>query len=391
MTSFDVVVVGAGINGAATFFYLAQSGSRVALLEKTQPAFGPTGRSSAITSQFYGMPELAQLAYRGTEYLRDLEDLTGHGCDYRQVGQMWAGGPDEVDEWSELAQTLAQEGLPVEVVTPEHIVEAAPHISGDGLAIGIWESNCGYADPSMATTALVNGGRAAGGEVLLNSDVRSLLLEGERVVGVETVAGDRVGADSVVLAIGPWTRAFLSPFGVELPLTIERHAHAVVSAPDTAEDVLPFAWYDHNHFYYARPDGQHLILIGEWSGGAHSGGAHGSEEPDAERVAEVSDPDEYEEGVGLEESKSIVALMSSRFQTIRDLGIRPGYAGLYDISPDGDPIIGPVPGLEGLIVVAGTSGHGFKLGPAVGEELARLITTGEAPLLKPLGVDRLLN
>ena len=390
MTSFDAIVVGAGINGAATFFHLARSGSSVALLEKTQPAFGPTGRSSAITSQFYAMPELAQLAYRGTEYLRELEDLTGQGCDFRQIGQMWAGGPDQVDEWSELARTLAAQGLPVEVVTPEHIVETAPHIQADGLAIGIWESNCGYADPSMATTAFVNAGRNSGGEVLLNSEARSLLLDGDRVVGVETVTGERIGADAVVLAIGPWTRAFLSQFGVELPLTIERHGHAVVSAPETAEDVLPFAWYDHNFSYYARPDGKNLILIGEWSGGAHSGGAHGTEGPDAERLAPVSNPDQYEENVGLEESKGIVQLMSSRVPTMRDIGIRPGYAGLYDMSPDGDPIIGPLPGFEGLIVVAGTSGHGFKLGPAVGEELARLLTTGEAPLLEPLRIDRLL-
>ena len=391
MSSYDVVIAGAGINGAATFFHLAKGGSSVALVEQSQPAFGPTGRSSAICSQFYAMPELAQLAYRGTEYLRALEDLTGRGCDFVQVGQMWAGPAEVVDEWTELAATLARLGLPVEVSTPERIVEMAPQISPEGIEAAIWESNCGYADPSMATMALVDAGRTAGGEVVLNTEVQSLTLEGERVVGVETEAGEKIGADVVVLALGPWTGTFVSRLGLELPLTIERHPHAVVMAPESAEDILPFAWYDHELEYYARPDGKNLLLIGEWSGGAHTGGAHGEDGPDEERLRPVTNPAEFEENVGLDESQGIVRAMAPRFPAVSELGIRPGYAGLYDMSPDGDPIIGPLPGYEGLIVMAGTSGHGFKLGPAFGEEVARLITTGEAPMLDPLGVERLLG
>lgn len=386
-SSFDVVVAGSGINGAATFFHLVRGGLRVALVEREHPASGPTGRSSAITSQYYGTPELAELGHRGTECLRNLEELTGTGADYHQVGMMWACGPESARGWESLAVRLASEGLPVEVVSAEQIVEMAPSFVPDGLALGIWESNCGYADPATATNAFVNAGRDGGGEVFLHSEVRSLLVEGSRAAGVELADGRRISAGSVVLALGVWTKALVAELGVDLPLTIERHPHAVVAAPELAESILPFAWYDDTRFHYARPEGENLILVGEWSGG----GNPGPRNPEFHRAASVSDPERYEESVGLAESEKIVELMSPRVPRLRELGIRPGYAGLYDMSPDDEPIIGPLPGYEDLIVIAGTSGHGFKLGPAVGEEVARLLTSGEAPLLAAFPVERLLT
>jgi sarcosine oxidase subunit beta len=73
-----------------------------------------------------------------------------------------------------------------------------------------------------------------------------------------------------------------------------------------------------------------------------------------------------------------------------NLGVRRGYAGLYDMSPDDLPVIGPVPGIDNLYVISGSSGHGFKLGPAVGEAVAQLIETGQSSLLAPFSPERFL-
>jgi sarcosine oxidase subunit beta len=80
--------------------------------------------------------------------------------------------------------------------------------------------------------------------------------------------------------------------------------------------------------------------------------------------------------------------MWPRVPAVGDLGIKPGYACLYDMSPDDLPVIDNLPGVEGLVVVAGSSGHGLKLGPAVAEEAVRLATTGLSELVKPYGLAR---
>jgi sarcosine oxidase subunit beta len=102
----------------------------------------------------------------------------------------------------------------------------------------------------------------------------------------------------------------------------------------------------------------------------------------------VTDPETYDEVVDLEESAEILKYITPRVPEIEQLGIRKGYAGLYDMSPDDNPIIDRVPGIDGAFVICGSSGHGFKLGPAVGEEVTRLVTTGRSDLLTPFQLDR---
>ena len=99
-------------------------------------------------------------------------------------------------------------------------------------------------------------------------------------------------------------------------------------------------------------------------------------------------PDNFDSESPQDESVWIVAQMLPRVPAVGELGIKPGYACLYDMSPDDLPIIDHVPGAEGLVVVAGSSGHGFKLGPAVGEAAVRLATTGSSELVEPFSLAR---
>ena len=94
------------------------------------------------------------------------------------------------------------------------------------------------------------------------------------------------------------------------------------------------------------------------------------------------------EGVDEAESVEILSTFAARTPAMLELGIRPGYAGLYDMSPDDLPVIGRMPGVDGLFVAAGSSGHGFKTGPAVGEAIARAITSGDQPILAPFSPAR---
>ena len=379
----DIVVVGAGIVGSSAAYHLAEAGAAVTLIERSHPAGGPTGRSSAILHAFYLMPELSQLAIRGTALLKALPEIAGEGPFVTEVGMMWVCGPANAAAWSAAVERIRGEGAPLELLSPEAFATAAPGFSAEGVALGVWEPGYGYADAYGATNAFAKAARARGAHLRLNTEIARLVRDGDRIRGVELQDGTALEAEIVVLAAGPWTRRLLATAGLDLPLHIERHPMAVLEADGRAREVMPFAWCDDVLCNYARPDNTGVILAGSWAGGG-TGLRHAS----ALRPRETKDPDSYMEGVDEAEAVEIVETFGPRLPALLELGLRPGYAGLYDMSPDDLPVIGPMPGVSGLVVSAGSSGHGFKTGPAVGEAVAALALGREQTIVAPFSPAR---
>jgi len=383
----DVVVVGAGIAGSSLAFHLASHGVGVTLLEKRFPAAGPSGRSSALLHLFYLDPELSQLAARGIDILRTMPEITGYPSDYREVGMVWVGGPAAADDYSAAATRIREkENGDISLLSLSEFEAIAPGFTTDGIGVVIHEPHSGYADPASATTALAKRAGELGAILRMNTRMKRIILEAGRAIGIETEAGERIFADRVVLAAGPWTRPYLRDIGVDLPLFVERHIIAVLDAPSTARALLPFCWCDDVFMNYGRPEGEDLLLFGTWAGGGT--GTRNSDAPDGDSIG---DPDKYKEDGSTEESFSILRYVTPRIPEMANLGVRRSYAGLYDMSPDDLPVIGPVPGIDNMHVIAGSSGHGFKLGPAVGEAVAQLIETGASPLLAPFSPERFLT
>lgn len=374
----DVIVVGAGIVGSSVAYHLAENGAKPTLIEQTHPAGGPSGKSSALLHAFYLLPELSQLAIRGREILVSLPEIAGEGSFVTQIGMMWVCGKESEAEWAAAAERIRGEGAQMETLTPQAFVEAAPGFALDDVALAIWEPEYGYADAFGATNAIARAARNHGAKILQNTMVSGLVRKGDRIAGVELADGSVLEAYTVVLAAGPWTRRLLGTVGLDLPLHIERHPMAVLDAGGRARHYMPFAWCDDVSRNYARPDNDGVILAGTWAGGGT-----GVRHDEVVRPRLVQDPDSYMEGVEESESVEILETFLERVPAMSELGIRPGYAGLYDMSPDDLPVIGPMPDVEGLVVSAGSSGHGFKTGPAVGEAIARLVLEGVQPILKP--------
>jgi glycine/D-amino acid oxidase-like deaminating enzyme len=379
----DVIVVGAGIVGSNTAYHLAAEGSAVTLIEQTHPAGGPSGKSSALLHAFYLMPELSQLSIRGRDILMSLPEIAGEGPFVTQIGMMWVCGEDNAASWSAAAERIRGEGAEIETLTPQAFADAAPGFALDDVALALWEPEYGYADAFGATNAIARTARSKGAKIMQNTEVARLLRKGDRITGVELADGTVLEADTVVLAAGPWTRRLLATVGLDLPLHVERHPMAVLDAAGKARKVMPFAWCDDISCNYARPDNDGVILAGTWAGGGT-----GVRHEEAGRPRFVANPDDYMEGVEEGESVEILETFASRVPAMMELGIRPGYAGLYDMSPDDLPVIGAMPGVQGLIVSAGSSGHGFKTGPAVGEAIAHLVTRGPQPILAPFSPSR---
>lgn len=379
----DIIVLGAGIVGSCTAYHLAEAGASVTLVERSHPAGGPSGRSSAILHAFYLLPELSQLAIRGTDLLKALPEIAGEGRFVSEVGMMWVCGAANVAPWTAAVERIRTEGAPLELLSPQEFADAAPGFSTDGVALAVWEPGYGYADAYGATNAFARAARARGARLRLDSEAVRLIRRGDRVHGVELADGSMLEAETVVLAAGPWTRRMLATIGLDLPLHIERHPMAVLEANGQARKVMPFAWCDDVLCNYGRPDGDGVILAGSWAGGG-TGVRHAS----ALRPRRAGDPDNYMEGVEEAEAVEIVETFGPRLPALLELGLRPGYAGLYDMSPDDLPVVGPMPGVDGLVVSAGSSGHGFKTGPAVGEAVAKLAMGGAQPILAPFSPAR---
>jgi sarcosine oxidase subunit beta len=380
----DVVVVGAGIVGSSAAFHLASQGVKTVLVEREHPASGPTGKSSAVCHLFYTIPQLSRLARRGCQILKSIPELCGGPAVFHPNGVLWCAGTRNADEFARsIARIRDEEGGGIDAVTPEDIARMAPGFNLDGIVLAAWEAQYGYADPYDAANALAQAARDRGATYLGNRSVAKFATAGGRLTGVELSDGTRITADRAVVAVGPWTKALMRQFGIELPVHIERHSMAVLDAPGRANEILPFSWVDDILSHYARPEGKNTILIGTWAGGGT-----GIRKIDAERPKEVKVAGEYDASVSTEESAWIVEQMAPRAPAVAELGIRPGYACMYDMSPDDLPIVDQVPGVDGIIFVAGSSGHGFKLGPAVGEEAARLATVGSSELLAPFSLAR---
>jgi len=383
MQHFDSIVVGAGIAGTSTALFLRERGLSTALVERSHPAGGPTGSSSALTHAFYTVSEFAELAIRGAQILREIPNWTQHPPVHFEVGMMWVCGEQNEGIFSEAARRITRSGTPIEELSPAELERRYPGINLEGIVLALWEPSFGYADAYGATNAIATAARERGAVGMMGCGVRKLICGGGKIKGVELNDGNQLGSDKVVVAAGPWTKQLIKDVGYSLPIYAERHEMAVIDGAGRAREYLPFSWCDDTRGSYARPDGDRVILAGLWAGGGT-----GPRNPDAPGSERVSDLEHFRESLTEEEVVAILSQLFPRFPKMEELGLRPGYAALYDMSPDDEPLIGPVPGIEGLYVVCGSSGHGFKTGPAVGEEVARLVATGEAPLLRRFRVDR---
>jgi sarcosine oxidase subunit beta len=371
MELVDAVVIGGGVYGASITFSLVDLGLRPVLLERHHLASGPTGRSSANVRVHYLRRELAELTRRSIEVFRTFRERTGGDCGLVESGFAFLLGDDDAAAWSANATGLRNDGFEIEQWTADEVERLLPGADLAGVRMAVVEPRGGYADPVATTVGFATAAATKGATVRTGATVARVEVVGGRVAGVDLVGGWRVAADRVMVAAGPWTRALVAPLDVDLPLHAERHPIAVVDAHGRARDVLPVVLADLDRDYYARPEGRDTILVGS-----------------RDRYPPWPDLDAVDETVGLEEGSALAGRLASRMPVVGDLGVRPGWAALYDCSVDRTPIVDAVPGVEGLFVCCGTSGHGFKMAPALGEQAARLVAGLPTELLHPFRMDR---
>jgi sarcosine oxidase, subunit beta len=354
MPSYDIAIIGAGIHGAAAAFHLADRGLRVAVFERDTPASGPTGRSSAICRSYYTNPFLARCARDSIEMMGGFRQLTGVDAELRRTGFLYLHAPGDVKAVTASAAALNGLGIAVDVLGPDELAARFPQLDLTGVGAGAWERHAGYADPASVTMGLFSRAVELGVEPHLGRQVTAVTL-GDRGGATLAVGQERVRCARLLVAAGPWTRPLLGSAGIDLPLTVERHI--VGTFRWGGAERVP-AHGDLLGGYYFRPEGPELFLAGS---------LHPAEEVDA---------DAFSQAVTDEELHDLASLFVRRAPGLELAEVHGGWASLYDVSPDWQPVIGEV--APGVYVDAGTSGHGFKLAPALGRHVADLLAGAEA-------------
>lgn len=364
----DVTVVGGGIVGTSSSFFLAERGDySVLLLEKNAIASGSTGDSSAIIRHHYGPTEIyAKMAKWSHEFYRQFEKRTGEPLAYEPSSLVRLGV--EGDQSGQYAlsghETLSSLDIPVRHHEQESLAARFPMLSLSETDFGVEDETAAYSDASDAAMGFARAARKRGVTISTGTTVTDIITDDEEVKAVRTDLG-RVDTDAVIVAAGPWTDELLSSVGVNVPLQYSREQVLLLKAPaefhEKYPDGLPTS-SPPDADWYVRDDFDDGILIA----------THHS--------ASDADPDAYSDTPDEETKLQLIDELTDFCPELEDARLRGEYCGIYSNTPDYDFIIDEV-GVDGCFVACGFSGHGFKHGPAVGRILSDLVRDGETDLV----------
>ncbi len=366
-----VVIVGGGLMGLSAAFHLrrADPGAHVTVLERVRVGHAASGASAAGVRAMGRDPAERALALASLARWPGLDRELEAPTRYRRTGGLRLA----LDEaaWRAAGPWVAEQradGVAVELVDAQGARALAPGIAAGCLG-GVYAPEDGQAEALPATEAFARAARRSGARVEEGAAVRALAVDHGRVVGVERGDGAREACDVAIVAAGAWSAALLAGIGVPLPIET-RPLQMLLTAPGAPALRPVLGAFDRRLSLKQLDDGAYLIG-GGWP-------------------ARVTDHagNRYEM---LEESvRASLETARAVFAPVGECALARRWAGLEAFTPDDLPILGPVPGIGGLLVAAGFSGHGFALGPMIGDILARLALGQDArdPLWKSLRFDR---
>lgn len=360
-TKYDVIVVGGGIVGASTAYYLARrKAGRVLLVEKDAPAAGGTGKSAAIVRQHYSTRLMARLALRSVEIFESMATEFDTPNAFFQTGYNMLVPPDLLEAAKKNVAFQQEVGVDTGWMDKEEWAERLPWLNPEGVGGVVHEPRGGHADPIRSTELFLEQFRRLGGEVRLKCAARALLREGDRVIGVVLDSGE-VHAGTVVNAAGPWSKNLAASAGIDIDMRIVREQDSIWE-PREGRPVPRNPVSNAVDAIYSVPQEGGRILIGQGF---------------PKDYFDV-DPNNYKE-TGDEEFVSLISGRAEhRYPGLQGMRLVHCYAALYDVAVDWYPYIGPRSGLDGYVDANCGSGHGFKIAPAIGRELADWIATGTA-------------
>jgi len=354
----DVVVVGAGVQGASLAYQLAARGADVVVVERSTVAAGATGRSSGFVRMHYDLLAEAQLAWASYPWFRDWAERVGGDCGFTRTGFLWIESGAAAERLRANVAAQRAVGIDTSMVGAEEIRRLAPALAVDDDEIAAHEPGSGYADPTATATGFLRGARERGARVVSGAEVTAIAVDGGRVRSVTTTRGV-IDTPVAVNAAGAWARRVASLVGLDIPVDVWRHDTAYLGAPPSMAFPFPVV-IDSAASMYLRPEGQDLVLVGLEDHNELGGS-----------------PDRETASVAPDFRDRVVERIVRRVPLLAEGTFRSSHSGQDGITPDQHPILGQA-GPAGFYLDCGHSGTGFKTAPAVGIAMAELILEGSA-------------
>jgi sarcosine oxidase subunit beta len=351
--SCDVAVVGAGIIGTSIAWHLARRGcTNVVVIEReSNPGMGSTAKAAGGIRGQFGSHINVQLSALSIPAFERFPKELGADVVFNQAGYLWVTNrAADLKAFEANVKQQRSYGLDVKLIDRKEIERLAPYLKSDDLVGGTFHQKDGYAPPADYVMGYHKASKALGVKYLLESPVTGITVKDRRITALRTTTGD-VRAERVVFAAGAWSKKLGEMIGLAIPVEPVRR-QCLVTHP-IREGM--------NHPIPMTIDYATGVYMHSESGGVLIG------------LADKNEPPSFNETADPEFIMRMVELAMARVPVLEQASILTQWGGLYEVTPDHHPIIGPLPGLANATIAAGFSGHGVMHAPATGQLVAEML------------------
>jgi sarcosine oxidase, subunit beta len=355
----SVVIIGGGVMGVSIAYHLASSGVRnVVLIERDSLGSGSTSKAAGGVRAQFSDPVNISLGARSLKTFAKFPELfDGQEIDFKRVGYLFLlDNPAHVAAFEANVETQNEMGVPSRMIGVSEAKTLSPLIGTEGLLAAAWSPDDGHCTPESVVLGYATAARRAGAILLPHVAAVGIDVSGGQITTVRTEVG-QISTETVICTAGAWSRQIGNWVGVDLPITPLRRQVLLTEPVAGVDPHTPFT-IDFGTTLYFHHEGRGLLL--------------GMSDPDEQPGFKLSTSDAWLPRVG--------AAVARRAPTLSDIGIAHGWAGLYEMTPDHNALIGQADSVGNFFYAAGFSGHGFMMGPAVGEVI-RDLYLGREPVV----------
>ncbi len=353
----DYVIIGGGISGCSIAYNLAMQGAKnIVVIDKSYMTSGATGRCGAGVRQQWGTKMNCLLAKKSVEFFENAKEILQYEGDieFKQEGYLIiASNENEAEQFKKNVALQNDLGIPSKVLTKEEALEIVPHLNPEQVHSATFCHTDGHLNPFTMTDAYYHAAKRLGVEFNFYTEVLDIETKAGKITAVSTDKG-KIKTNVVVNAAGGWSKEIGALAGVELPVYSRNHEILVTEPVEKMQGPMVIS-FSHNIYCQQTPHGAFIMGRGD------------KDEPKSHTMRSTWQ--------FLDKMSSTVCKLLPK---IGELRVIRQWGGLYNMSPDHQPIIGGTKDLEGFYMACGFSGHGFMLAPMTGLLLSELIL-GKTP------------